>query len=31
MNESEKIDTVFYNELRLKYDDAFKMLEKAMD
>ena len=31
MNESEKVDTVFYKELRKGYDDAFKMLEKAMD
>ena len=31
MNESETKDTVFYQELRKGYDEAFKMLEKAMD
>ena len=31
MNESEKKDSLFYQELRKGYDDAFSMLEKAMD
>ncbi len=31
MNESEKKDTVYYKELRKGYEEAFKMLEKAMD
>ena len=31
MNESEKTDTIFYKKLRKGYDDAFSMLEKAMD
>lgn len=31
MNESEKVDTIFYKELRKGYDEAFTMLEKAMD
>jgi len=31
MNESEKTDTIFFKELRKGYDDAFSMLEKAMD
>jgi len=31
MNESEKMDSVFYKELRKGYDEAFSMLEKAME
>jgi hypothetical protein len=31
MNESEKKDTVFYNELRRGYEESFKLLEDAMD
>ena len=31
MNESEKTDTIFFKKLRKGYDDAFSMLEKAMD
>jgi hypothetical protein len=31
MNESEKTDTIFYKEIRKGYDDAFSMLEKAMN
>lgn len=31
MNESEKTDTIFYKELRKGYDEAFEMLERAME
>jgi len=31
MNENEKKDTIFYNELQKGYKEAFEMLEKAMD
>ena len=31
MNESEKTDTIFFKEIKKGYDDAFKMLEKAME